>query len=547
MTCSWSKRSYRERSDELEAWISVELLYVVELEVRSAGADALPSVADARVRVLDHVAQWLSFGRTTTLSAEVFDEPGGTVLRSEHEGGADQRLAWTHVGAGETNALTITARSEITASGRADFICVVTVFSDGTTLTVRIELGREALGGVLAPAGIDFFRRPHLLVLLLRDRDLACWAGPSKVDGRFNWVNPPHAETVWDALNADGRLLPVLLVDGSSVAGEQLAKRVASELAGLAPVLAVDQGAQRLLADRLEAIDAIVPRDGARLVWPDLALRHPAFTSDQARAAPSRLFRMLSAISVTVRGVNGLIREATIAQRIAQNKQVADDLAAAKAEGNLTDEIEAQARVIERLTSHIEEYDTWFKQVEEERDSYRAQAAQAAYWKQEAERARQSAMLRAPDWSAAPHIDANDLDGLADFLQAQSQGAIVFTPDARRSWRKDAYHRIDVMRESLITLAQAAVEYRGMGCQLGMHPDEWFKHEWELTIASTDQYMAKNGLADFTFEGRTLSRLPHVKLGDHTSPNEVGRIYFAMDSDKERFVVDHVGLKLYGL
>ena len=48
-------------------------------------------------------------------------------------------------------------------------------------------------------------------------------------------------------------------------------------------------------------------------------------------------------------------------------------------------------------------------------------------------------------------------------------------------------------------------------------------------------------------DGKTHSRLPHLKLGDNTSPNEVGRVYFAMDAEGERFIVDHVGLKLYGL
>jgi hypothetical protein len=133
---------------------------------------------------------------------------------------------------------------------------------------------RPSLDGVLAPAGIDFFRRPYILALLLRDRDLQCWAGPSRVDGRFNWVNPKHAEFVWEGISGEGRLLPILLVDGSDEAGEQLARRAADELAGLAPVLAVDARSQRILEDRLADIDASIPRGGARLVWPDLALRH---------------------------------------------------------------------------------------------------------------------------------------------------------------------------------------------------------------------------------------------------------------------------------
>ena len=51
----------------------------------------------------------------------------------------------------------------------------------------------------------------------------------------------------------------------------------------------------------------------------------------------------------------------------------------------------------------------------------------------------------------------------------------------------------------------------------------------------------------FQFEGEKYSRVPHLKLDDHTTPNQVGRVYFALDNENHRFIVDHVGLKLYGL
>lgn len=165
---------------------------------------------------------------------------GAATLVSDREDRADTRVSWSNEGTPDIGALMATVRTEITRSGRADFICQVTVFTEGDRTALRLELGRESLDGVLAPAGIDFFRRPYLLVLLLRDIDLQCWSGPSRVDGRFNWVNPKHAEFVWEALSTEGRLLPILLVDGSDDRGEQLARKAAGELAGLAPVLAVD-------------------------------------------------------------------------------------------------------------------------------------------------------------------------------------------------------------------------------------------------------------------------------------------------------------------
>jgi hypothetical protein len=456
----------------------VELLYVVELDVRASEPDGLKP-AEVHGRVLEHVAEWLSFEHSPQLATESFRSGGTATLLSERDDRGDTRVSWSIEGTVDVNALVVTVRSEITASGRADFICVVTVLAEGERIAVRLELGRESLDGVLAPAGIDFFRRPYLLVLLLRDRDLQCWAGPSRMDGRFNWVNQKHAEFVWEAVSAEGRLLPILLVDGSDESGKQLAWRAAGELAGLAPVLAVDARSQRILGDRLADIDASIPRGGARLVWPDLTLRHPDFTSDQSSVAAGRLLRMLSSVSVTVRGVNHLLQKANAAQRVARNEQIAADLAAAKAQGDLAHEIEAQARVIEELKSEVEQYDTWFRQVEEERDSYKAQAAQAAYWRQEAERARQAGGLRVTDWTEAPELDPTDLTELAAFLEKQSQGANVFTRNAHQAWKRDGYPRIDAMRDVLISLAKAAIEYRRLGCQLGMLPDDWFKQEWE--------------------------------------------------------------------
>ena len=56
----------------------------------------------------------------------------------------------------------------------------------------------------------------------------------------------------------------------------------------------------------------------------------------------------------------------------------------------------------------------------------------------------------------------------------------------------------------------------------------------------------ENAKADkFTFENRSFSREPHIKIDDYTNPNEVGRVYFAIDAKSRRFVVDHAGTKLY--
>ena len=48
----------------------------------------------------------------------------------------------------------------------------------------------------------------------------------------------------------------------------------------------------------------------------------------------------------------------------------------------------------------------------------------------------------------------------------------------------------------------------------------------------------------FGFDGKRRDGLPHIKVRDAASPNEVGRIYFAFDPARKRLIVNHVGLHL---
>lgn len=76
---------------------------------------------------------------------------------------------------------------------------------------------------------------------------------------------------------------------------------------------------------------------------------------------------------------------------------------------------------------------------------------------------------------------------------------------------------------------------------------DWLKTEYGLNYAADDGALIAKKLDRFEYEGETYSRQQHLKLDDHVKPNEVGRVYFAIDSKEARFIVDHVGLKLYGI
>ncbi len=103
------------------------------------------------------------------------------------------------------------------------------------------------------------------------------------------------------------------------------------------------------------------------------------------------------------------------------------------------------------------------------------------------------------------------------------------------------------MRDALVVLAQAAQEWHTKSGDIGRMPDDWLKLRWGLNSAFSDRGLAQAKADRFRFEDRDLDRTPHLKLDDHTTPDRVGRVYFAMDQQGWRFVVDHVGLKLYGL
>lgn len=66
-----------------------------------------------------------------------------------------------------------------------------------------------------------------------------------------------------------------------------------------------------------------------------------------------------------------------------------------------------------------------------------------------------------------------------------------------------------------------------------------------LKFAPNDEKISKDkDKRYFTFNGKRWDGLPHIKVRDAVSPNEVGRIYFALDSEEKRFIVNHVGLHL---
>jgi hypothetical protein len=573
----------------------VELLYVVEFTVgvASDGSSEPPNGvvdppaeqrADATTvgptlvydRIVEHLVAWQNYGSAGHLTAASFAVSGSTTIEPVVDDAAgdtagdiaaesvgagqdepvERRLTWEHLSTGTMRYLRLTARTPTGVVGKADFVCDVSLLEERgaadqgardeqSEVRLRIELGREALDEYLAPTGVRFFRRPFLLVMLTGDPSLHLETAGARVDGRFAWVNPKHVDAQWRLLQADRRL-PVLMVDADGPDGDRLAWRAAGELAGLAWVRCVDRRARSAMQPRLDGIGASIPDGGSRLVWPNLDLRHPSWPRMDPDEVTARLLRLLAGLSVPARGNNELARAAAWAVRRQAAREHELALEAARAEGDLSAQVAAQEARIRALEVDEEGWLDEIAALEAERNALRTKAAMAAYWKERAEEAWDGVTSIAEDWDDAPALKT-DLDVLAAFLTKHSKDAIVFTPAASRSWRQDKYPKPEEMREVLVTLAKASAEYRRLQCRIPKMTDDWFKQVWDLAMASTDKYMSDHKLDKFTFEKKEYSRLPHIKLDDRVAPSEVGRIYFAMDSEKKRFIVDHVGLKLYGL
>jgi hypothetical protein len=106
---------------------------------------------------------------------------------------------------------------------------------------------------------------------------------------------------------------------------------------------------------------------------------------------------------------------------------------------------------------------------------------------------------------------------------------------------KGRYPHPDAMWRALRSLERVGRAYNELGADLGRRFDEFALEHGGIEVALQDTSYELDCF--FEFEGEEYSRLPHVKVDDAKSPNAVGRIYFALDPEHKRLIVDWFGTK----
>ncbi|MFJ4679110.1 hypothetical protein [Kitasatospora sp. NPDC088783] len=531
----------------------MQALYVTDFDVYATSASS-----DPYALLLDHCARWLVPGDDRARGSQWLRKSGAMELPPRFDGSGARSVMWEVEGDGVQDAVRIEMTQPLKDQPAARFVTRITVSRGPLKAGLRVAMGREVLDGWLTgPAEVKRLAQPGLVGSVLRDPALELTVLGQKADGRYERIQDDAAARVLVDALAERTRLPIAIVWPQADQGWQAASRLAGHLAGLAQVVTVNSLVAGIV--RRGAPEVVVPSGGAALIWPSLAGAPLSCSREELEEGRGEKVRaqwveLLGDVSVTARGTDAGWARARRATQQAAALRAEAALIRARQSGDKQQEIEALATTIEGLREEVALWVGEFEQVEIERDKYKEEAADAAqalqearYWREMYEKARSSTVAEADPWERVPPLRARDAAATYRALEAAAEQRVVFTEAAARTWKNSHYPYLQEMTDYLVRLARAAVDlYSGEPGRSLPQLDDWFAEEHGLTVAMSDQYLkTRRALREFKFDGKTHDSTPHVKVRDATSPNEVGRIYFALDASVGRLIIDHVGAKKY--
>lgn len=532
----------------------MQVLYVVEFDV---GATEDPSAYD---RLVQHLADWLNRGASALITVDDLATSGSATLPMLTVRGnrvADRTASWEHVN-GTVRALRLSVTQGVDKT--VELTTRVTIAKGLPGVRLRVGMSREQSSGSLSPIGETPLFQPGLVETVARDESLSLHIGQQQVDSQYIPVRTVSEAYELAQVMRTGQRLPVLLVHLRSPASWDVAKKAANKLIGLTRVCTLNYATSRALAHEVPQAD--VPFGGARLIWSDVDTPGPVFTPDAiehlgGEGVRKQLMWRVAALSALARGVDSGWRAARVGFQ-AQSLATAETLLQqARADSDVTAELEAMKLKVDQLEVQVREWQELSELSEAEAKSLEARAARAdlaeqsaIYWREQYEASvAQPSREQTDPWENVPVLRPRE-DPEPTFLALEdaSEGRIVFTDGARRSWKNIAYPDPADMTEKLLSLARAAVRLYAHDGDIATRIDDWFMTEFQLRVAMSDETISKRKrLRYFTYDGLEYDQLPHVKVRDGVKPNEVGRIHFSLDPKEGRLIVNHVALKLYGI
>ncbi|MYT76741.1 hypothetical protein YW3DRAFT_00032 [Streptomyces sp. MnatMP-M77] len=533
----------------------MQTLYVADFNV---GAVVGQPLSDPFEALLGHCATWLLPEGDRLSGGGWLRRPGTRELPPRWPGSAERVVAWEVEGDGTEDAVRIEVSQPLEGQSAARFVTRITVSRGPQGAALRVAMGKEVLDGwLVAQAEVKKVVRPGLIGDVLRNPALELSVLGQKAHGRYERIRDEATTHVLLGALAERTRLPIAVVWPRSDDGWKAASRLAEQLVGLAQVVTINYFVASLVRRAVPQI--AVPSGGAALIWPGMAGAPATCSRDELEEGRgeeirARWMELLGEVSVTARGTDTAWARARRATQRAAALRAEAHLVRARQSGDKQQEIGALRSRIDQLKQELAQWVDEAGHLELERDKYKDEAANAGqlrqevrYWREEYEKARTSVAAEPDLWEKIPPLQARDAAATYRAIEAAADQRVVFTEAAERTWKTSRYPHQQEMTDYLVRLARAAVDlYCGEPSQSMPQLDTWFREEHGLTVAMSDQFLKTHrDLRDFKYNGKTYNSTPHVKVRDATSPSEVGRIYFALDSDASRFVIDHVGLKKY--
>lgn len=550
-------------------------LYATRLQlVHVAGGDAFDVACDQALKWA-----WRVGGAVPDLA----DSPTGTARGGSD--GEEVAVSWTSLGSREARALEVQLRHPDSSDSTMRWEASVTITKVGTSVVATIRLGLDATVYSLRPLRLSL-RAPSLVPQLM-STPLRAYAGDMELEPGVRVLDANNAKAlVRDELEAEGRALPVL------VASSDVAMAVGTELArGMAGLIQVvrarDRSTDAALKVALQRSSFAVPVGGLRLFWPGFGTdeqvsRYPYWTSAQLRSGRGgqtigQMMNLLAPISTArVPSDPGVLRARKVSLEERQRRQ-RDREDAQRSRARRQRESVKHARQEARraadddealhLKERLAEVESLLELSERERDEAETRAIDAGA-------AELSAIEEADKYHDRVTFLETENGGLRTSIEAlrryedlgEGDDGNETVPDSIESWEelaenlgdlegpgffltdraracatgKNRYPDPGAMWDGLRALERTGRAFNEMGADLGVRFAEFAQEQAGITVALSDQTYPNHW---FELDGEQYSRRPHVKVDDAKSPNAVGRVYFAIDADGKRVIVDWFGTK----